>query len=359
MIFQDPDGFLVATGENSDYEAKVLSICRQWDEGQSTFTLHTSGSTGPSKSIVVSRQQIESSILLTQQTFQLESNDIAFCCWSVDTVGGLMMVLRARHLGMELWVLEPQIQPFQSMEKYRSLFFSTGKSVLYAFVPAQLDAIKQDPTSYPFLHRAKAILIGGAPMAPSLTNWVMEQNMPFYATYGMTETVSHVAIQQLAPHHDPGFHPLPSVQLREGSEGNLEILSPTSGPEWLVTRDTVEWLEPPYFRITGRLDSIINSGGVKIQLQQIDESVGQWVASRQWRGAFFAWGLPDAQWGQKLVVFFEGNEPPGEIHLFWENVADVLPKYWKPKEFILLPQFDYTTSQKIDKINTVKRYAAH
>lgn len=359
MIFQDPEGFLVATGENPDYEAKVLSLCKQWDEGQTEFVIQTSGSTGQPKAIRISRNQIEASIQMTQQALDLQPYDMAFCCLSVETIGGLMMLLRARYLGMELWVVEPKRLPFLNMDRYRSLFFSSGSSVLYAFVPTQLEALRADPASYPFLRRAKAILLGGAPISPSLKEWILEQDLPIFATYGMTETVSHIALQQIAPTLEPGFRPLPGVQVREGAEGNIEILSPTSGPNWLSTRDQVQWLEDPYFTIVGRLDSVINSGGVKIQLHTIDQAIGEWVNTNHWSGAYFAWGIPDDSWGQKLVVFFEGEELPGDIDLFWEQAHSSLLPHWKPKEFILLPHFQYTSSQKIDKLNTFHGYFTH
>lgn len=345
---------MIATGEDPDYEAKVLAICRAWDAGQMEFPIKTSGSTGPSKTIVLHRQQIEASILLTQQALDLQSSDLAFCCLSIETIGGLMMILRARQLKMELWVVPPTRNPFPALERYRSLFFSSGQSILYAFVPTQLLAIQQDMSAYPFLRRAKAILVGGAAIPPALYDWIVAQDLPIWATYGMTETISHIALQQLAPVTDPGFKPLPGVLIRQGTEGNLEILSPTSGPDWLSTRDAVEWTTPPFFKIIGRLDQVIISGGVKIHLTQVDQAIGQWLIDKHGSGSYFSWGVHDPVWGQKLIVFFEGTQLPGDPVEFYS--ATSLPAHWKPKEFVLLPQFQWTASQKIDKIKTANDY---
>lgn len=355
MIFQDPEGFLIATGEDPEYEAKALHLCRAWDSGQTEFHIQTSGSTGPSKTIVLPRKHIEASIALTEKALDLTSNDIALCCLSIETIGGLMMLLRARKLSMELWVVAPSRNPFPTLERYRSLFFS-GRSVLYAFVPAQLHAISEDPGAYPYLRRAKAILVGGAPIPPPLFHWITEQDLPIFATYGMTETISHIALQQLAPDPEPGFKPLEGVSLRQGSQGNIEILSPTSGPNWLSTQDAMQWLEPPFFTILGRMDNVINSGGVKIHLAPVDEAIGQWLYRQEWVGNYFTWGLDDTIWGQKLVVFFEGTTLPGEPSDFWQEAHSTLPAHWKPKEFILITHFEQTKSQKIDKIQTTNDY---
>ena len=174
------------------YEADALAFCRAWLSGQTEFTLHTSGSTGTPKPIRLTRAQMRASAHLTGQTLGLRAGDVALVCLNIRYVAGVMMLVRGLELGLPMTIIEPAGNPLAGFDPANVRFDFT------ALVPLQLQHILDDtPEKLAILNRMKAILVGGAVVSPALEQALQVITAPIFSTYGMTETVSHIALRRL------------------------------------------------------------------------------------------------------------------------------------------------------------------
>lgn len=339
---------------NTDYEAEALLFCRAWQSGQSTFVLSTSGSTGTPKPIPLTRAQMQASAYLTGQTFGLKPGDAALVCLNIRYIAGVMMLVRGLELGLAMTIVEPAGNPLIGFDPDKTSF------ALAAFVPLQLQTIlEKTPEVLPILNRMKAILVGGAATSPALEKALQVIQAPVYATYGMTETVSHIAVRRLnGPEATDYFTALDGVELGTDDRGCLHIKAAATNFERVQTNDVVEWIAGgesfQRFRILGRADSIINSGGIKIQPETIERIAQEVLAGMSKAPRLFVAGLPDERLGQRVVVFLEGlTLEAGEWQRIRESIQSQLSSYHVPKDLITVEHFAETATGKIDKYAVV------
>jgi O-succinylbenzoic acid--CoA ligase len=334
----------------SAYEAQALDFCRRWQAGEPAFELHTSGSTGTPKPIRLTRAQMQASAQLTGRTFDLQPGDAALCCLHVGYIAGTMMLVRALELGLRLTVVEPAANPLRGVP---------GAFDFYAFVPLQLQAmVNETPERIPDLDAAKAILVGGAAVSPVLQTALQGLSAPVFATYGMTETVSHVAIRRLnGPAASEVFRVLDGVRVGTDDRDCLWIEGAMTDEQRVQTSDVVDLdAAAGTFYLRGRADLVINSGGVKISLEAVERAVAQALGEQGQAQGFLAWFLPDATLGQRLVGVWE-KEAPQRIDLqkFESSLRKYLSRYEIPKTWLYSPAFSYTSTGKLDRPTTVRR----
>ncbi|GAB3497253.1 AMP-binding protein [Spirosoma knui] len=342
-----PDGWPAA---QTPYEAEALRFCRDWQRGQPEFTLHTSGSTGTPKPIRLSRAQMQASARLTGQTLNLQAGDPSLVCLNVRYVAGVMMLVRGLELGLPMTIIEPVSNPLVDLDPAATSFAFT------ALVPLQLQTILDNtPDKVAILNRMKAILVGGAATSPALEQALQVIQSPVYATYGMTETVSHIALRRLnGAEATAVFTALPGVELGLDERGCLHITSAATKFERVQTNDVADLLDPIHFRLIGRADRVINSGGVKIQPEPIERIIQDVLAQHGLAPRLFVVGLPDERFGQRLVVVTEGTPVQDEIReQASELVRSRLGAYSVPKEQIAIPAFAETATGKIDQTATI------
>lgn len=358
MIFLEKDGTLINTAPNNLYYNKVLKFKEAWDSGQQLFTIHTSGSTGVPKPITFTRLQLIESAYLTASTFNLEEGDTAFCCLSVDYIAGMMMLVRAFEIGMDLMIVEPTSSPFTGIEKHLYLLNANRGKNFFAFVPLQMQTLLEQPDRFlDTLNAAKSIIIGGAGISESLHEQIQKIHAPLYATYGMTETLTHIAIKRLnGAAREDFFTVLEGIEIGQDERECLKIKSKATDGEWIVTNDIVEITDERKFRLIGRFDNIINSGGVKIQLEKTEKIGEEVLADIQFKGRFFAYGIPDNKLGQKLILVVESKTPISNGHEIGQRFSEKLPKFEIPKEIFFVEKMIETPTAKIDKIKTVNVY---
>ncbi|MFD1139728.1 AMP-binding protein [Larkinella insperata] len=336
----------------TDYEAKAVHFCRAWLSGQSFFTLHTSGSTGAPKPIILSRSQMRASAHLTGQTFGLRAGDRALACLNIDYIAGVMMLVRGLELGLDLTVVEPASNPFQGFDA------SLDALDFAAFVPLQMHTLlDQAERSLPVLNRMKAILVGGAAVDQALASRVQAIEAPVFSTYGMTETVSHIAVRRInGPGQTDVFRALNGVEIGVDNRGCLNINAAATDFQTVQTNDVVELIDPRHFRLLGRADSIINSGGVKIQPERVEEVIAGVLAREHLQTRFFIYGVPGGRLGQQVVLFVEDENgwPESRIDAVKNTVRQKIGPYAVPRKVLALPVFQETPTGKIDK----KRIAA-
>jgi o-succinylbenzoate---CoA ligase len=346
--------------QNKDYpksctydELQALDFCYGWLSGTTTFTIHTSGSTGLPKSIHVSRDQMIQSAHLTGQALQLHVGDSALVNLNTSYIGGMMMLVRGLVLGLELWIVPPSLLAFQ--ELCSELHFD-----FLSFVPMQILAILEKmPDHIAMLNRAKAILIGGAPVSEGLEKQLQLIKSPIYQTYGMTETLSHIALKRINGVEKKDYYTtLPGIEISTDERARLIIRTPFTGPQPIITNDVVQILSQNTFIWLGRIDNIINSGGIKVQAEKIERITEQVLLNSQINRRFFIGALPHSQFGETVTLFMEGdafsnNDEKKLLH----DIAIHTSRFEKPTSVVYISHFIETPSGKIDKIQTIRQYS--
>ena len=337
-----------STPELSDFERDTLDFCQQWLTGAPSFTIHTSGSTGKPKAITHTRQQMLASAQATVQYLGLVAGMRALVCIPTRYVGGRMMLVRSLETGMRIQALDPRGNPLGR------LLAKDEPPHFVAMVPMQLQQfLEETPQLAEQLATTKAIILGGAPVSPTLQSALQVLPCPVFHTYGMTETVSHVALRRLnGPEPEEDFGLLPGIEADLDDRGCLRLRGEVSDQAWVTTNDLVTWTAPGRFRWLGRADNVVNSGGVKIFTEQIENQI-----EALWSGTarFFLYGLPHPKLGEQLTLVVEGNIwSTEEQQALLERLRQTLPPYQAPKVITFVPTFVETPTGKVMRKQTVQ-----
>ena len=348
----------------SDYERRVLDFCQQWLAGQETFTLRTSGSTGQPKPILLTRAQMITSAHWTGQALGLQPGDRALVCLSVTYIAGMMMLVRGFELGLHLTVMAPVSRPLAAFRPTEHFDFT-------AMVPLQLHAtLRGKAHERTILDAMKAVLIGGAPVSLVLEEQLQQVQTPLYHTYGMTETVSHIALRRLnGPQRSDRFVPFAEVDLNVDTRGCLTITSALTRGETLETNDLVEFHADGSFRWLGRIDNVINSGGVKVHIEQVERAME--AALLHYQGGvyaerrFFVGPFPHPRLGQVVVALIEGEPCGGDAAMapafataLRTSLQPALTPYEIPRQVFFVSQLLETLTGKIDRGANITRLVA-
>jgi O-succinylbenzoic acid--CoA ligase len=289
--------------------------------------METSGSTGAPKTISISKQAMVDSALATGDFFNLQPGNKALQCLPVKYVAGKMMLVRAMILGLDLEFVAPSSHPLDHNE----IDFD-----FVAMVPLQAqNSISQ-------LKKVKKLIIGGAAVNKTLEKQLLKLPTKVYETYGMTETITHIAARKLG---EKAFTVLPYVSVSFDDRNCLVIHAPRISPEVIITNDIVELLDENQFIFLGRMDNVINSGGIKLIPEQIEQKLVGKINQR-----FFIASKPDDEFGEKVVLVVES-----EKHELDDSIYESLDKYEKPKEIIFIPKFLDTVTGKILRKETLNK----
>ena len=327
-----PSPLTVKSGKISTDQSKIWNDVNQfiseWYSTNIEMDLKTSGSTGKPKSISVKKDWMQNSAELTRKTFGLKKGDSALLCMPMKYVAGKMMVVRALELGLDLKVVEPSSNPLKNMDEI--IDFA-------AMVPFQLENSLND------LDQVKTLIVGGGQVSPKLVEKLQIESTQVYETYGMTETLTHVAIKPLnGPNISDLFRALDGIHFEKDDRGCLAIHASALNPVPIVTNDLVELIDENSFRWLGRFDNVINSGGIKIIPEVVEAKLLSIIPNNR----FFINGESDESLGEKVVLVVEGN--------VIEISFDSLEKFEKPKEIYFISEFLETESGKIRRGETLK-----
>ncbi|MFA6261914.1 MAG: AMP-binding protein [Bacteroidia bacterium] len=315
-------------------------LAHDWLTGKKEFIFQTSGSTGIPKDLKFSREKILASVKRTTEALKLSSKDHFLCCLSMQSVAGAMMLIRAVELKATITVLESNSKPLAQISDAHPF---TSLSL----VPMQMHELPEHPAWMQKLDRFKTILIGGATLNPNLEKLLMSCRAQVYQTYGMTETLSHIALHRIG--EQEAFHPLKGIEIKTDDRGCMCIKADITNGEWLVTNDLVEILPDQTFRLLGRADQVINTGGHKVMPGKIEQAIGKYLHNKP----FFIFGVPHSKFGEQVTLFVEGKEDKS-IDKWWSKLDETLHQYEIPKQIIWMNMFHKTTSGKIDKARTAK-----
>jgi O-succinylbenzoic acid--CoA ligase len=327
----------------------AMEFCQKWLNGAQSFTLKTSGSTGPPKDITVSREQMILSARATKSFLKLRKGCRMVCCLNTDMVAGKMMLVRAMEWEALIYLIKPSSVLLPPFPKAWADFT--------ALVPLQLQASLEDKPAKDFLDKIGTIIIGGAPVSPELREKASKLPGEVYQTFGMTETVSHIAMADLKAEGPLVYKALPRVNLKIDAENKLIIEAPMSGFRRIITQDVVELIDHKHFIWKGRADFVINSGGVKLYPDELEAAIDP-----HWRTyfpgkRFFITSATDPKLGASVLLVCEkvSSQDP-LIQPFLRTLQENIHRYWMPKRLLNVDTIHLTPSGKIDKRATLKSY---
>jgi O-succinylbenzoic acid--CoA ligase len=329
------------------YFGAAYDFIASWLDGQDSFSLHTSGSTGPPKLIVVTRNQLSSSAVMTGKALELGEGTRALVCLNVAYIAGLMMLVRGMELGWDLTIVEPSGNPFLTPGLDEDFDFM-------ALVPLQLSEMLRDEGTREKVNSTKKILLGGAPVGIALQRKITDMNVAVYQSYGMTETVSHVALRRLNGDAGEKYRLLPGVDFGVDQRGCLYVSGPMTEGEVIQTNDLVEITSSNTFNWLGRADNVINSGGVKIILDEVDAAVASVLFELNQLNPFFSWFEADEKLGQKLILVIEGPLHGVTGQTLLNEIRQLVSAYLTPKHVYFADHFIKTATDKVDKRRTVQ-----
>ncbi|MDO5615672.1 MAG: AMP-binding protein [Cruoricaptor ignavus] len=317
----------------TDFDRNIISFIKNWLEPTKTASVQTSGSTGTPKIFEIEKEKMRNSAKMTCDFLQLKKEDKALICLPIEYISGKMMVIRAMEQKMQLITKEPSTAPLQGLNE---------KIDFCAMTPLQVE------NSLEKIHLIKNLIIGGAAVSESLKSKIkaniQNPNSKIYETYGMSETLSHVALKEIYPKTQDFFTVLDGVEISTDERGCLKIFAPKLNLEVLQTNDLVELSGDKQFRFLGRTDNIINSAGAKIFPEELENLIKKYISNE----VVFL-GLKDETLGQKLVLIIEGNESD-EILTKIRNI-NFEKTFHKPKNIIFTKQIPRTPNGKVDREN--------
>ncbi|AUP81440.1 AMP-binding protein [Flavivirga eckloniae] len=324
--------------EGMPYEALIGEFLLDWLDHHEVIKVNTSGSTGKPKRISINKQAMVSSAIATGNFFNLKPGDKALHCLPSNFIAGKMMLIRAVILGLEVDLVAPTLQPDFNTKTYYDFC---------AMIPAQLQN-SLDKSS-----RIKTIIVGGAPVSSALRHAVQDIPSNVYETYGMTETVTHIAVKKtnnFNSEKEEGlakasyFQTLPNVRISQDKRDCLVIEAPELLKDKIVTNDIVKCHSETEFEWLGRYDNVINSGGLKLFPETIEAKLQDKIKER-----YFVASTPHETLGEQLVLVLEGDS-----NKLNESIFADLDKLEKPKSVFAVKEFVETDSGKIQRKKTLE-----
>ena len=286
----------------------LTEFLEEWSNSSETVLVHTSGSTGKPKPLLVEKRRMEASARITCSFLGLKEGDTALLCMPLDYIAGKMMVVRALTCGL--------------------IDFA-------AMVPLQVwNLLQQAPER---LRQIRHLIIGGGAINNELAEALKDMPNAIWSTYGMTETLSHIALRRLnGPERNLWYTPFDGVNVSLNPEGCLVINAPAVHDGPLVTNDIAE-LSGLNFRILGRKDNVVCSGGIKIQIEEVERLLHPHL-----RQPFLISKAPDMKLGEQVVLLTTSLD----VDAVRVVCQKVLPRYWQPRQYLHIETIPLTATGK-------------
>jgi O-succinylbenzoic acid--CoA ligase len=318
-----------------EIEDKVLQFVTEWFSDTPYIETKTSGSTGNPKIIRLNKSDMVISASKTIQFLNLQSHQNALLCLSPETIAGKMMIVRSIVGNFNLYVTNAQSNPLENI---------TESIDFVAMVPLQVQtSLTKNQEKLKQIH---TIIVGGSPTSEKLSQELRDAQISAYQTFGMTETISHVALRKIGINEETDYHSLDNITFSVHDQ-RLIIHYPEIGIDTLETNDLVHLKSNVSFEWLGRADFVINTGGIKVNPEDLENQLASFITI-----PFFVTGLPDEKLGQKIVAVLEGENQA--ITFTKQQLETQMSKHLIPKAFLFLPAFIRTASNKIDRLKTLE-----
>lgn len=327
--------------DSDEEEFAVYSFIHEWISPSEILEVKTSGSTGVAKTTVFRKQQFIESAKMTCDYFGLKEGMNILLCLSANYIAGKMMIVRAFVSGANLVTVAPTGSPLEEVE---------GKFDFAAMVPLQAQNSILEPETNRVFSTISNIIIGGASVSPKLEHALAHYPNNIYATFAMTETLSHIALRRLSGDKRKDLYELlPGIKVTEDERGCLVINAPHLSEIPIVTNDIIVMSDERHFHWLGRFDNVINSGGIKIYPEALEEKIAHLFPYNR----FFVASLPDEELGQKVVLVVESKLPFDIVDLDKE-IESIVDKYHVPKQYLTIDEFVETPNGKVQRHETLK-----
>lgn len=311
----------------------LRSFLDEWFSDSDLIELQTSGSTGAPKKIFVEKQKMKNSARMTCSHLGLEESMSALLAMPLKYIGAKMVVVRALCVGMQLKSVEPSMNPMKDLD---------GPVDFAALTPAQAESCLKDPRQAELFSGCGRIILGGGAVSRQLEEKLQKVQACVWSTYGMTETVSHIALRRLnGPRAEDRLRPLEGVTVGLSKEGTLFINAPHLADGIVCTNDIAEVSDDGSFRILGRSDNVVNSGGVKIQIEAVEEALSSVLPMD-----FAVAGAADPTYGEVCVLLVEGSSTTLRHD---STEFQILDRYARPKRIFVVGSLPKTGSGKPDR----------
>ena len=316
-----------------EFLQSLEAFLQEWHNDEPTVWVHTSSSTGTPKPMPVEKERMRASARLTCSFLGLKEGDSALLCMPLQYIAGKMVVVRSLVSGMKLIPVAPSGHPLKDLKE---------APTFAAMIPMQVFNTLQVPEEKDKLKKIKHLIIGGGAIDEALANELKDFPNQVWSTYGMTETLSHIALRRLNGAEVSGWYtPFDSVNIRLSKEETLIIHAPNVCAEELTTNDIAEINDVGKFRILGRKDNTINSGGVKIQIELVEAALKAYLDF-----PFQITARKDAKFGEIVVLIYHKAIDEVSVRQVCEKA---LPTYWVPKAYIAVDELPMTGTGKPDR----------
>jgi o-succinylbenzoate---CoA ligase len=319
------------------WERSLLAFIAEWFDKNDFVTVRTSGSTGRPKLLRIKKKRLINSARMTLDYLGLKQGDGALLCLPADYIAGKMMIVRSVVGNLNLTAIEPRGNPLEDM--------ADGFDFA-AMIPLQVYNILNTAGGRKKIEGIKKLIIGGGAVSASLEEKIKNLNNEVFSTYGMTETVSHIALRGLTgAKRSPCYTTLPGVTIGKDKNDCLIIDAPAIANGAVRTTDIVRIFGKNKFEVMGRLDNIINSAGIKHNPEIIEKKIEDIINDR-----FIISWVPDDRLGNKIVLIIETSTPqkydsPGFNNLLSERLTE----FERPKDILFMESFPETGNSKIQR----------
>jgi O-succinylbenzoic acid--CoA ligase len=309
-----------------DWKKAIFQFLLEWWNNESHITVSTSGSTGAPKTIQRAKGKMRISAQMTGQYFGFKKGQKALLCLPANFIAGKMMLVRAIEWGLELDCIEPKIDLTIPKSNYS---FS-------AMIPQQVE------TNLNQLEAISKLLIGGASVNSDLESRLHKKATHFFVSYGMTETVSHIAIRNLQSDTPQIYSGLNFVSFSVTSNNELIVNAPHLLNTPIKTTDVVKLINEKQFIWLGRTDFVINSGGLKLFPEALENQISHLISQ-----PFFIHKQQDEKWGEIPILIIQGNSI--DTNNLENEMSHCLNKNEIPKKIVIVDQFSLTANGKLDR----------
>lgn len=325
-------------GKDSFHTA-LADFLAEWFDGSEKLKVHTSGSTGTPKELFVEKRRMMNSAMMTVSFLHLRADDTALLCMPLRYIAGKMVVVRALVARLNLIPVAPCGHPLKGMD---------DAPAFAAMIPMQVFNSLTVPGEQALLRRISHLIIGGGAIDTQMEEKLKDFPNAVWSTYGMTETLSHIAMRRLngsgASHW---YTPFNHVKITLSGAGTLVIHAPEVSEGILVTNDIAEMDAEGRFRIIGRRDNTINTGGIKVQVEEVEAALRPHLSH-----PFLITSVPDPKFGERIILLVEDAILPEETG----KAFSALPPYWCPKQVVRVGKLPMTETGKPDR-STARRIA--
>lgn len=309
----------------------------EWRSDSPTVSVRTSGSTGKPKPMTVEKSRMKASANMTCDFLGLRDGDSALLCMPLDYIAGKMVVVRAEVRGLRLIAVTPSSHPFAKLD---------SPTDFAALTPMQVFETLKVERERRLLMGVRQLIIGGGAISAEMASELKSFPNAVWSTYGMTETLSHIALRRLSGDKASEWYtPFKGVNLTADSRGCLIIDAPAICAKPLITNDIVEFdADGTQFKITGRADNVICSGGIKVQAEEVERMLEPYI-----KEPYVVTWEADEKLGQAVTLVIESPDGAIDTESLSAICRSILPKHWAPRTIKTMTEIPRTATGKLKR----------